>query len=137
MLYVMEITEKRLKIVFSSVTSSITEVIDDAIEFLEINNFAYESFSLKLVLAEAITNAVKHGNSFNPHLNTVFSLDISDDKLMLIIEDQGDGFDWKKLLQSTMPDEEKLSGRGLALMQAYGYRAEYNEVGNRLTLTRV
>ena len=72
MLYILEFREKEVKIIFSSVLSNVTEVIDDSTLFLDYHAYNYDSFSLKLALAEGLTNALKHGNSMNPNLNVVY-----------------------------------------------------------------
>ncbi len=136
MLYVMEIAKDKLRIVFSSVLANIPEVIEDAIEYLNGKGYKYESFSLKLAIAEGLTNAVKHGNGFNPRLNAVFTLDISSEKLVMTFEDQGGGFDWEGAMKKDMPGERQASGRGIILLQAYGYTVKYNQSGNKLCLIK-
>ncbi len=136
MLYVMEIARQKLRIVFSSVLENIPEVIEDAVEFLNGKGYKYESFSLKLAIAEGLTNAVKHGNGFNPRLNAVFTLDIASGNLVMTFEDQGDGFDWQNALKKEMPGERQVSGRGIVLLQAYGYMVKYNHAGNKLCLIK-
>ena len=136
MLYVMEVSENKIKIVFSSVLKNISEVIEDAVEFLSKRDFEYDQFSFKLAIAEGLTNAVKHGNAFNPRLRVSFSLDISGNKLIMTFVDQGDGFDWKSALELELPDVQQTSGRGLLLLKSYGYTVKYNEVGNVLCLIK-
>lgn len=136
MLYVMEISQSRMKIIFSSVLKSITEVIDDAVEFLSQQGYGFEMFSFKLAVAEGLTNAVKHGNAFNPQLYTVFILDISTGSMVMTFEDQGSGFDWRTALGRDIPDAGEVSGRGLPLLRSYGYSIRYNDAGNILCLVK-
>ncbi len=137
MLYAMEISERRLKIVFSSVLKNISEVMEDAIEFLNSSGHSYDSFSLKLAMAEGLTNAVRHGNSLNPQLNVTFIIDVSTDKKVISFEDQGNGFDWQSVMSNELPNEEQTSGRGIFLIKEYGYNISYNKVGNKLNLVEI
>lgn len=136
MLYVVEILPEKLKIVFSSVVANVTEVIEDTTTYLKSRKCIFDSFSLKLALAEGLTNALKHGNSMNPNLYVTFSLDLSHEKMILTFEDQGEGFDWKKVIESGLPGNEAVSGRGIFLMENYGFKVKYNSKGNTLILVQ-
>ena len=136
MLYVMEVSENKLKIVFSSILKNISEVIEDTVEFLSRKNLTYDLFSFKLAIAEGLTNAVKHGNMFNPRLQVGFTLDISGGNMIMTFTDQGAGFDWKSALEQELPDAHQTSGRGLQLLKSYGYKIRYNTAGNVLCLIK-
>ncbi len=73
-----------------------------------------------MAVRECMVNAVVHGNRYNARKRVHFSILKGDDRMTVVIRDEGEGFD----LQS-LPDplaEENLlrqSGRGLLLIQAF------------------
>jgi serine/threonine-protein kinase RsbW len=55
---------------------------------------------------------------------------------VISVEDQGEGFDPENLPDPTDEDRLELpSGRGVLLIRAYMSEVEYNDRGNRLTMT--
>lgn len=91
--------------------------------------------NLKLALVEAITNAMEHGNRWDPEKMVRMEAVAEPGELTVSIEDQGDGFRAQALNDPT--DGENLlqeRGRGVFLMHAIMDRIEYNEKGNRVTL---
>ncbi|MCR1899988.1 ATP-binding protein [Irregularibacter muris] len=65
---------------------------------------------LKVAIAEACTNALKHGCDSNSNYNIVFF--ICDNKLVIDVTDKGKGFDYEKLQQ---PDLSKPREGGLGI----------------------
>jgi len=69
---------------------------------------------------ECMVNAVVHGNRYNARKKVHVMIQRSPERLAVVIQDEGDGFD-----MATLPDplaNENLlrhSGRGLLLMQAF------------------
>jgi serine/threonine-protein kinase RsbW len=69
---------------------------------------------------ECMVNAVVHGNRYNARKNAHLMIRRTSDRLAVVIQDEGDGFD-----MATLPDplaNENLlrhSGRGLLLIQAF------------------
>jgi anti-sigma regulatory factor (Ser/Thr protein kinase) len=60
------------------------------------------------------------------------------DKGTFTIRDEGEGFDPELIPDPLDPENlEKVSGRGVLLMQAFMDGVEYNEIGNRVTLTKL
>jgi serine/threonine-protein kinase RsbW len=95
-------------------------------------------FAFKLALIEAISNAVRHGNHSNPDLLVKIGLALVDGVATFVVEDQGEGFDWKSVFERIRTigegDSDSESGRGICIMKAYGFSPEYNSKGNVLTL---
>ena len=73
-----------------------------------------------MAVRESMVNAVVHGNRYNARKKVHLSVSRSPDRLIVVIGDEGEGFDMK-----SVPDplaEENLlkqSGRGLLLIQAF------------------
>ena len=102
------------------------------------NNFNEDDiFGIHLALEEAFVNAVKHGNKQDPEKKVTIEYLITAEKFDVSITDQGNGFD-----PETVPDcrsEEnifKSEGRGVLLMRSYMDVVEYNQVGNKVHMTK-
>ena len=93
--------------------------------------------NVKVALAEALTNAMEHGNGWDPDKKVSVECDISCDQLKVSITDQGPGFDHQKLCDPTL-DEHLLveRGRGVFLMNTIMDQVYYNQAGNQVTLIK-
>jgi CheY-like chemotaxis protein len=93
--------------------------------------------NLKLALVEAITNAMEHGHHWNAQLNLTLEAEMSPDRLLVSVEDQGPGF-----RLDTLPDPTSEShllserGRGVFLMRAIMDEVRFNRTGNKVTLVK-
>lgn len=77
-----------------------------------------EIFNIKLSLQEALVNAIKHGNKLNPSLSAEVNIKIEDDRLIIEVRDQGNGFDFKNIPDPTTQDNlERVTGRGIFLIK--------------------
>lgn len=70
-------------------------------------------YEIELALGEAATNVVRHAYPHRGHQYRV-ELEISDNKVCLIVLDQGRGFARAAVPD---PDEEQLGGRGIQLIE--------------------
>lgn len=94
-------------------------------------------FAVRLALEEAVSNAFHHGHKSLP-AGTPVRLDYAVEPAVvtLVIEDRGPGFNPQAVPDPTLDQNLELpSGRGLMLMRAYMTRVEFNERGNRVTMT--
>ncbi|PIE02795.1 MAG: anti-sigma regulatory factor [Acidobacteria bacterium] len=123
---------------FLSSYQDMESVLSESFGFLKENDFPLPDFSLELILRESLVNAIKHGNKMDSSKSVFFKLEIvKKNNLKIVIEDEGDGFDWNGVLNREMPEVEQEHGRGLLLMKEYDYNPVWNEKGNKLTLTRM
>jgi anti-sigma regulatory factor (Ser/Thr protein kinase) len=60
-------------------------------------------FAIKLALEEALTNAVKHGNQGDPAKRVVVKFSISEHKAVIVVRDEGKGFDPEEIPDPTAP----------------------------------
>lgn len=98
---------------------------------------ARDVFAMRLTLEEAITNAIRHGNKFAEDKSVTISCSIDADRIRVVIQDEGEGFDPNMVPDPT--DElflELPCGRGLMLLQAYLDFCEYSDDGRRITMER-
>ncbi|MBF0290955.1 MAG: ATP-binding protein [Nitrospinae bacterium] len=115
--------------------------------------------SMELVLEEALSNAIIHGNldvpsdlkerdfdSFNdliaarclqePYASRKVRISHSANRnsAVFVITDEGGGFDWRRRIAQDC-DTDAGHGRGLLLMQALASELSFNEKGDEVTLT--
>jgi serine/threonine-protein kinase RsbW len=106
----------------------------------EVARFHYTepaTFAIKLAVEEAINNAIKHGNKFDPRKVVKFSYDVGPQRTVVMVADQGDGFDPDALDDPTLDENlEKPTGRGVMLMHAYMDEVQYNAKGNRVRMVK-
>jgi serine/threonine-protein kinase RsbW len=75
-------------------------------------------FELRLVLSEAITNAIRHGNDNNPEKTVYIRYTADESQLNFFISDEGEGFEMQAIDNPTSPEKiEKEGGRGVFLMK--------------------
>ncbi len=73
---------------------------------------------LSLAVIEAVGNAIRHGNKFDPNKFVKVKLSIIKDHINILVEDQGQGFDITKVDDPTKPENLlKTSGRGIYIMR--------------------
>jgi len=92
-------------------------------------------FGIRLAVEEALVNAVKHGNRFDPDKEVHIVARLSADRLHIEITDQGSGFDATAVPDPTAPENLlRTGGRGLMLMHNFMTRVEFHGRGNRVVL---
>ncbi|MBU1154391.1 MAG: response regulator [Proteobacteria bacterium] len=93
--------------------------------------------NIKLALAEAITNAMEHGNSWDESKLVEVEVVLDSGRMLATISDEGAGFDHGRLLNPTF-NEHLLSerGRGIFLANAIMDEVIYNQAGNQVTLIK-
>lgn len=73
--------------------------------------------NILLSMSECINNAIVHGNQFNPEKFVSIFYKIYDDKIEILVKDEGAGFDYQLVKDPTDVDNlEKLSGRGVFII---------------------
>ena len=114
------------------------KVQNEIIELIQDRGYKREAvFAVHLALAEALVNAVKHGNQNDDTKTVGIDFRIDDDGLVVEIEDQGPGFDPEALPDPTEEGNRHLpNGRGVMLMKAYMTEVRFNEAGNRVILIK-
>ncbi|MCA9060178.1 MAG: ATP-binding protein [Planctomycetaceae bacterium] len=94
-------------------------------------------FAMRLSLEEGLTNAIRHGNKLSPDKTVYVLCDIDYQRLRVVIQDQGAGFDPQDVPDPTMEEFlERPTGRGLMLMEAYLDEIVYEDSGRRLIMVR-
>lgn len=92
--------------------------------------------NLMLVLSEAVTNAIVHGNKLNPDKVAQVTLEVLPNFVKGTVKDEGDGF--KPSAQDNPLQEENLlkaGGRGVYLIHELSEHVEYQDFGTKLIFT--
>ena len=122
-----------LHIVLSSSLENIDRVDRETKIFLRQNGHEQEIFIICLGLREALTNAIRHGHHFELSKKVHFSLEIHGHRLVMEVEDQGEGFNWRAA-QAKEPGLTADHGRGLAIIRKFFDAHGFNERGNKIVL---
>ena len=95
-------------------------------------------FDIKLCIEEAVRNAMVHGNHFDKKKIVKIVYWIDGDALHIEVGDEGPGFDHAASADPTdAPNILKNSGRGVYLIRKLMDKVEYNDKGNRITMTKM
>ncbi|CAM2064791.1 ATP-binding protein [Sulfidibacter corallicola] len=91
-----------------------------------------------LATQEALNNAIKHGNKFDPNKKVLFGLQVDQGEFRIVVQDEGEGFNVQEVPDPTRKENLlKTSGRGIFYMRSFMDRVEYNtENGTKVTLVK-
>lgn len=91
---------------------------------------------MRLCFQEAVTNAVVHGNQCDESKYVHISMSKDDNKLVLSIKDEGEGFDMQQV-RNPLTDENLVipGGRGLFLMRTLSDHLQYDLFNRVLSIT--
>jgi serine/threonine-protein kinase RsbW len=113
-------------------------VVENFIDELSVQyDFKDELYAKVLTcLSEAVNNAIVHGNRESSEKKVYLNPKVIGDKrLIFTITDEGEGFDFNKLLDPSEPENiENLTGRGVFLIKKLADQCIFNSKGNELEL---
>ncbi len=114
------------------------QLIDDVMKFFEQNKIKLkvDQYELHLILDEAITNSMEHGNRWNEDKSVRVRIrEPEKDKITVDIKDEGIGFN-PNIVPSILNANGKLNprGRGIYIIKRF-CGASWNNLGNEITLT--
>lgn len=90
---------------------------------------------LVLALAEAVANAVEHGNAFVPERKVRVEWEKAEGALWFFVEDEGEGLSAEQLNQAKLPDDAmEMGGRGLFIIRTLADDVRLEHGGRRLGL---
>jgi serine/threonine-protein kinase RsbW len=122
-----------LSILFSSALEQVEAVSRETEKFLLRLGIQEKDFRVLLSMREALTNAILHGNQENPQKLIRYRVHLDEGDLVMEVEDEGAGFDWKHHMKRK-PRARSESGRGLFIMRQYASEVWFNDRGNHLVL---
>ncbi|HEC61400.1 MAG TPA: ATP-binding protein [bacterium] len=118
----------------SSELALVDQVVAECNRYFELAGVT-EPSTLDLVVQELLVNAIRHGNH-----NEVSKLvkcriaSVEGRAFEIVVEDEGGGFDYRKLRMRLPEDPRRASRRGYILINALAEIIEFNETGNRVTV---
>ena len=138
MVFTNAITMTTLKkcITLSSQVTKINDAVSELVDFV-VGLKSIENFTISIVLTEAITNAIIHGNEKDPAKRVFVQALIEPERVVLQIADEGIGFDYQKLADPTKKENlHKQSGRGIFFVRYFMDEVKFNQVGNEITMVK-
>lgn len=121
--------------VIEGVLEKAYQIEREIIEDLEIQGYDDNAlFSIRLAMDEALINALKHGNHNDSTKTLKISYDADDKRVMISVEDEGNGFDHRNILDPTRGESlRRTHGRGIFLVRQFMHEISFNEKGNRIS----
>lgn len=117
------------------------DVVEEAVDLMARHCLACglspqaDRFKLRVVLCEALANAIRFGNAMDPHKDVNVRAVVSDDALQVHVADEGDGFDPTDIPDPTTPDRLRdEAGRGLFLIRQLVDEVHFNDRGNAICM---
>ncbi|TVP99601.1 MAG: ATP-binding protein [Balneolaceae bacterium] len=127
-------SEQTFRLLLKSTYEESEKVPDFVTDIQERSNIDDDTTgTLMLLLSEAVTNAIVHGNKLNPSKTVDVEVRINQKQIVSTVKDQGEGFEPEEA--DNPLDEEnilKASGRGIFLMKQMSEHVEYDENGTKL-----
>jgi serine/threonine-protein kinase RsbW len=107
--------------------------LDEVCMFFDVHEDVYPD--IMLAVTEATTNAIIHGNEFDPEKEVQIRVVHQDSELAFTVADQGKGFDPNNLPNPVEEDNLlKSGGRGVYLIRHYAHEVRFNAKGNEITM---
>jgi DNA-binding response OmpR family regulator len=129
--------ENAFQAVISSKEQSILKLLDTVDNLIEmLYPTEYGSFpDLKMAIYEGLSNAAEHGNHNQAEKNIYFKINMTMDKIIVQIKDEGVGFDWSA---EVIPQEEiQATHRGLGLIRHLMDEVTFSIKGNEINLLKI
>jgi len=126
---------KKLKIESKTSNLRIVEnTIDEVSAEIGLMQDNYGKFFVSTM--EAVNNAIIHGNKGNEKKIVEIEISYRKKTLKISVQDEGLGFKPKEVPDPTKPGNiENLHGRGVFLMSKLSDTIEFNEIGNKVTMS--
>jgi len=94
-------------------------------------------FRIQMALEEAVVNAIEHGNKRDENKKVHLFFEVTPEKAVMFIADEGAGFDHRNVADPTTEELiDKPRGRGVMLMRELMNEAVFNDRGNEVTMTK-
>lgn len=119
-------------LVIKSDVAELKKVEDFIINIFNENNLELKYFNkIYLCVSEAVLNSIKHGNKNDLKKYVSIKIGFDTEQFKIQVEDEGDGFDLKKIKDPTKKRNIKNEeGRGIFIITKLSEQIEYNKKGN-------
>lgn len=128
----------KMKIEIKNDSHLLKEVSKELINTLKGKNVSEEViFDVHVGFEEALRNAMIHGNKSHPEKIVRIETEITDEWIVIIVEDEGDGFDPSSLPDPTIEENLlKESGRGVYLIGHLMDEVRYEKDGRCVVMKK-
>ena len=97
-----------------------------------------DDYWLVTALREALANAIRHGNDQDPARHVRVAYVVDDSTVTITVEDEGEGFDPKKIPDPTDPENLlRPNGRGIFYMRQFMNRVDFSPAPDGGTAVRM
>jgi serine/threonine-protein kinase RsbW len=126
-------------VVIPSDPAEARRVQDDIERLLREHEYSdHDIFGIRLALEEALVNAIKHGNRFDPSKSVRIAYNVLPERFDVVITDEGPGFDPADVPDPTAIENlERPCGRGLMLMRYYMHEVSFGADGNSVSMSKL
>jgi anti-sigma regulatory factor (Ser/Thr protein kinase) len=131
-----QVTTKILQKDFPSDRKKRQIVVETVVKAISKENLKTEvsNEELYLIIDEAVTNAMEHGNHWNPQKKIAIDVEINSKSLIIKITDEGQGFNTSNI-KDNLKNRNVLStrGRGIFIINQFCHLT-WNNRGNQVQL---
>jgi len=115
-----------------------TDILEKIAAWMKVYGYpAKDVFAVTLAVHEATSNAFRHGNRGDSSKPVSISYLVTQDDVLIRVQDEGRGFDPEQVADPSHPENiDRPGGRGLMLMRAYCHWICFAPPGNRVTFSR-
>ncbi len=93
------------------------------------------NISIPILISEAVTNAIKHGNKFVKDKMVYIKVKYNGRRFSIYVRDEGDGFPFDEIANPTHPENiYEEHGRGIYLISSIADEYCYNDKGNEIKM---
>jgi DNA-binding response OmpR family regulator len=93
--------------------------------------------NISICIDELLNNALMHGNDLDETKKIFVAMAFDQEKVTVSIEDQGDGFDYKKIVSEFTDNADTLPAqRGLFIVHYLMDEMFFNDKGNKVTMVK-
>jgi serine/threonine-protein kinase RsbW len=94
-------------------------------------------FDVHVAFEEALRNAMIHGNKMDPQKMVLVDAELENDRVVICVEDEGEGFDHSGLPDPTLNENIlRESGRGVYMMNHLMDSVVYESGGKRVVMVK-
>jgi serine/threonine-protein kinase RsbW len=111
----------------------VEKIIDEVSAEVKLNEEIYGN--VLIATLEAVNNAIVHGNKSDESKMVNVLFESNNEYLLISIEDQGYGFDYKHIPDPTSPENiENVNGRGVYLMEKLSDKLTFFDGGKKVEM---
>lgn len=116
-----------------STYEALEDIVNETSAFVEEHLDEETGYNVMLLVSEAVTNAIEHGNQMEACKQVHVDVRVLTDRIEVSVEDEGVGFN-RDQVDHPLDDENLLedSGRGLFLLETLAREVHYEEHGRRI-----